>query len=170
MKLMGIIFIIVSAGSVGLQISFEMKSRCRMLRRLLSAVELLKNEIAVCATPLPQAFALMSSSMNGSMGTVFSRIANEMNQRRWMTVSAATEHAILAEPSLKKEEELCDIFRTMAAGLGKYDKDSQISTLDGTIIRLGKMIAQSEQERSMKSKTYEILGFCTGLSIAILLL
>ena len=170
MKLAGILLVIVSAGSVGLQLAFAMKTRYRMLRQLLSAVEILKNEIVVCATPLPQAFAMMASSLNGSMGKVFSGIAHEMNKRRWMTVSAAMEQAISGELSLKREEELCDLFRAMAAGLGKYDKDSQISTLDITINRVKKMIDQAEQERSVKSKTYELLGFCTGLSIAILLI
>lgn len=170
MKLAGIVFIIISAGSVGLQISLALRNRCRFLHQLRSAIQLLKNEIVVCATPLPQAFALMAASLNGSAESVFSKVAYEMNQRRWMTASAAMEQALLSDPPMAKDTELCDLLQSMAAGLGKYDKESQVSALEMTIFRLDKLIDQAEQERSVKSKTYEVLGICAGLSIAILLL
>lgn len=170
MKLIGVLFIVLSSGSVGYQISRAMKTRCRLLRNLQSSVCMLKNEIIVCATPLPQAFALMGASLNGAIGKLFSDVAHRMNKHRWITVLAAMEEAIEADNDLKKDEKLRRELRNMAEGLGKYDKDAQASILDQTIERLGTMIEQAEQEQSIKSKTYEVLGLCAGLSLIILLM
>lgn len=170
MKIAGIAFIVLSAVSVSLQISFGMKKRCVELRKILMAVTLLKNEISVCRTPLPQAFALMAASTDGYAEQLFSYIACELNKRRWITVTAAMEQAILLNPLFLKDEQLCGILRSMAAGIGKYDKSSQITTLDRTIAALEEMIDRAEKERGLKSKTYEALGLCAGMSLAILLL
>lgn len=170
MKLAGVIFVICSLFSVGIHISLGMKKHCAELREILMAVTLLKNEISVCKTPLPQAFALMAAATKGTSEKLFSDIACTLNRKRWITVSAAMEQAMQSNQTIQKQEELCSIFRNMAAGIGKYDRSSQIETLDRTISSLELMIDQAEKERSLKSKTYEVLGLCAGLSLAILLL
>ena len=170
MKIAGIAFVVLSAASVSLQISFGMKKHCDELRKILMAIILLKNEISVCKTPLPQAFALMAASTDGAAEQLFSYIACELNKRRWITVSAVMGQALLLNPLLLKDEELCGILRSMAAGIGKYDTLSQLATLDRTITALEEMIDRAEKERGRKSKTYEALGLCAGLSLAILLI
>lgn len=170
MKIAGVVFIVLSALSVSMQISFGMKKRCGELRKFLMAVTLLKNEISVCKTPLPQAFALMAAAADGAAERLFSYIACELNKRRWVTVTTAMEQGIQLNPMLAKEGDLCDILRFMAVGIGKYDKSSQMVTLDRTITALETMIDQAEKERGLKNKTYEALGLCAGLSLAILLL
>ena len=95
MKIAGIAFVVLSAASVSLQISFGMKKHCDELRKILMAIILLKNEISVCKTPLPQAFALMAASTDGAAEQLFSYIACELNKRRWITVSAVMGQALL---------------------------------------------------------------------------
>ena len=65
MKLVGMIFIVVSAGSVGFRIAVLLKRRCMLVRQFLRALQLLRSEISFCGTPLPQAFALMAANWPG---------------------------------------------------------------------------------------------------------
>lgn len=170
MKLAGVLFILVSAGSVGLQLAAALRTRCRLLRQLLAAMEVLKNEITVCATPLPQAFALMAVSSGGAVEQLCSTVARELERQRWLTVPAAMERAISAEPALAQEPEVAQSLRELAAGLGKYDRQAQNRAVELTILRLRELLTGAERERSVRSRTYELLGICTGISIAILLL
>ena len=51
MRMAGIVLIVLSAGSMGFRIAHSLRKRCRLLRQLLSALQLLKQEIGCCATP-----------------------------------------------------------------------------------------------------------------------
>ena len=167
MKLMGIVIIVASAGSVGFGIASSLKKRCALLRKLLSALQILKNEITFCATPLPQAFALIAASMDGMTARVFSAAAKDMDRRRWLTPQAALEKALEQE---SVDAQLRDTLCSLGAGLGKYDRDEQARTIDLTQLRLEELLRNAERERSVRSKTYETLGICAGLALAILLI
>ncbi len=170
MKLAGLIFIVLSAGSVGIRISASLRKRCRLIRQLLSAVQVMNSEIGCCCTPLPQTFALMAVAVNGSAARVFSVTARLMDKNRWMPPIKAMEQALQNERELGEDKELSEVLLALAAGLGKYDKESQLQILDRTKVRLEEILASAEKECSMRSKTYEVLGICTGISLAILLI
>ena len=169
MKYAGMIFVIVSAASVGLQMSSSLRNRSRLLRQLLAAMQILRNEISVCGTPLPQAFALIAVSSNGAVARLFSYLAREMEIRRWLTPVAAMEQGLMDDPIWKQETCVCGILGHCAAGLGKYDRTSQMQVLDQTANDLTALLKQTEQEQSIRGKTYRILGICAGLSMVILL-
>ncbi len=170
MRLVGIIAIVLSAGSVGFRIAGSLRRRCNMLRQLLTAFGVLKNEIAFCGTPLPQAFALMAVTVQDGPERVFSAIARQMEHRRWLTPHSAMEQALRDESELGQDEEVARLLLDLAAGLGKYDRDSQLQTLDRVTGELQSLLQTAEQERSIRSRTYKTLGICAGLAVAILLI
>lgn len=166
MKLAGILFIVGSAGFVGLRIARSLRNRCRMLRQLLQALGVMRSEIAFCGTALPQVFALMAVGCDGSLERIFSETAKRMDKQRWMTPLQAMEQALA-------DEKTCFLFpmlKDLARQLGKYDLEAQISAVDGTKARAETMLQQLEQEQSRKSGTYETLGICAGIAVAILLI
>ena len=169
MKYAGMLFVVVSAASVGMQMSASLRSRCRVLRQLLAVIQILRNEISVCGTPLPQAFALMAVSTNGAVERLFADLAREMEKKRWLTPLAAMELGLKNDTVWKQEEGVCGIMRRFAAGLGKYDRTSQLQVIDQTANDLSVLLKQTEQEHSIRGKTYRILGICAGLSMVILL-
>ena len=166
MKLAGIVFIVTSAGSVGFRIAASLRKRCIMLRQLLQALQLLRNEIAFCGTPLPQAFALMAASCNGVLEKIFTAVAKEMDKQHWVTPLAAMEHGVHEGKEVLVEPILLEL----AAKLGKYDLDAQLQAIETARHRTEELLFQMEQERSNKSRTYETLGVCAGLAVAILLI
>lgn len=166
MKLIGMLFIVVSAGSVGFRIAFLLKKRCSLVRQLLQALQVLRNEITFCATPLPQAFALMAVSSDGALGRLFSDVAKDMDRRRWATPQAAMEKALEQTP----EELLAPILIALSKSLGKYDLDAQLMGIEAARQECETLLQNLERERSLKSRTYETLGICAGLAAVILLL
>ena len=170
MKLAGLIFIVLSAGSVGLRISASMKRRCRLIRQLLSAIQVMRSEIGCCCTPLPQTFALMAVAVNGAAERVFSSVARAMDKNRWLSPASAMEQALGEEAELGEDRELSEVLMALSLEIGKYDKESQMQILDRTKIRLEEILHAAESECRIRSKTYEVLGICTGISLAILLI
>lgn len=170
MKLLGVCFVLLSAGSVGFQLAGELKRRCMLLRALLDALHVLQGEILYNATPLPQAFALMAASSKGAPAELFSGMAKEMDKRKWLTPLAALEGKLKEIPEFADNAEACDVLRVLMTGLGKYDQDSQQLSLKQAREGLEQSLAKAEQERSVRSKTFEVLGICAGLSLVILLI
>ena len=170
MKLVGILIIVLSAGSMGFRIAASLKKRCQLLRQLSSALQVLKNEISFCGTPLPQAFALMAVSVQDAPERVFSSVARQMEQRRWLTPQHAMEQALTEQPELGWDVDTADLLLKLAAGLGKYDRDSQMQTIERVGAELECLLQAAEQERSIRSRTYKTLGICAGLAVGILLI
>lgn len=170
MKLAGILIIVLSAGSVGFRIAAALRRRCSLLRQLLSSLQILKNEITFCGTPLPQAFALMAVSSQGGPERLFSSVARQMERRRWLTLSGAMEQALSEEEELGRDTALRDVFMRLAAGLGKYDRDHQLQTMEMAAADLQRLLQEAEREQNLRSRTYRTLGICAGLAMAILLI
>lgn len=169
MKYAGMIFVVVSAASVGLQMSTYLRGRCRLIQQILTSLQILRNEISVCGTPLPQAFALIAVSANGAVERLCAYIAREMDKNRWMTPLNAMEQGFINDPAWKQEQRICDILCQCASGLGKYDRASQLQVIDQAVDALSTLLMQTEQEHNIRGKTYRILGICAGLSMVILL-
>ena len=170
MKLIGVVFIVISAGTVGFRLARQLRLRCTMLRQLQSALHVLKNEIAFCATPVPRAFAKMAASLEGALAELFARASGAMDKRCWLTPSSAMEYAMQEVPGFEQGDKVRDILLELAGKLGQYDLDSQIQGIGLAMTQLDEERQAAERERSVKSKTYETLGVCAGLAVAILLL
>lgn len=170
MKLIGVLFVVLSAGSVGVQITLAMGRRCQLIRQLMSIVQLLKNEIAFCGTPLPQAFALAAASASGGLAQVFSTAAKEMDKFRWLRPQSALERALEAHSFLREGDPIRSVLLELGAKLGKYDMENQLQGLELALVQLEEERQAAEQERRLRGRTYETLGVCAGLAIAILFL
>ena len=93
-----------------------------------------------------------------------------MDKNRWTTPLAAMRKALTLVPELPEGDPAAQILLELAARLGKYDLESQLQGIDLAALRLGEELGRAEQERSTKSKTYQTLGICTVLAVAILLM
>lgn len=169
MKYAGMMFVLVSAASVGLRMSAFLRGRCRLIRQLLTSLQILRNEIWVCGTPLPQAFALIAVSASGAVERLWAYLAREMDKRRWVTPMNAMDQGLKHDSVWQQEEQICDILCQCAAGLGKYDRTNQLQVIDQAVNALSELLKQTEQEHNVRGKTYRTLGICAGLSMVILL-
>lgn len=170
MKLAGVLFVILSATSVGLKIASSLRKRCRRISQLLTALQVMCSEIGHCGTPLPQTFALMAVSAEDEVERLFSSMAKTMDKRRWLDPQTAMAQALQDEPLLGEDREVVEILLSLSATLGKYDRKSQLKALEQAKGKLEQLLQSARQECSVKSKTYEVLGICAGLSVAILLI
>lgn len=170
MKTAGVVFVVISAASIGLRFAYAVRQRCHLLGQLLLSLRLLKGELSTHGTPLPEAFALLAAATNGSAAEYFSTAAKQMHQKRWMTPQASL---CAAEDKLKElpgEDPVRKILRDLSAELGRFDLDSQLSGIDSAVSRLEEIRRTAEQDKTIRCRTYRALGLCAGLALAILLI
>ena len=170
MRRAGIVLGVVYAGCVGVRIARAQKKRCSLERQLVAGLQLMKNEVDVCAAPWPRAFAVMAVAVDGPLEQLFSAVAREMDRNRFLTPLMAVRQALREIPELPAGDAAQQTLLELAARLGRYDTDSQLQGIDLALLRLTEELHKAEQERGTRSKTYQTLGICTGLAVAILLM
>ena len=166
MKLIGIVFILVSAVSLSVRIAVELKKRCAYLRQFLNALNRFENEISFSATPLPEAFGVMAETMTGRGKRLLESVSTQMRKKRWTMPRTAMERALEEEP----DDLIADILLELSGSLGKYDIHAQLTGISQAKARTEQLLLSLEEERGVKSKTYETLCICAGLATTILLI
>lgn len=166
MREIGVVCIILSSSIVGIRISGSLKHRCLLLQNLIRLLRQMEHEIELYGTPVPQLFALMAASAAGELEQIFSAAAHEMDRDHWITPYQAMEEA-LNDTSSKI---LSSILLPLCRQLGRYDRDAQLTGITASIQEAEVALHAMEKERSIKSKTYQTLGICTGLAASVLLL
>lgn len=166
MKLLGMVFIVCASGSVGFRVSHSLKARCGLLLRFQELLQKMEHEIRFYGTPLPQLFALLAASETGTLEQLCGDTAREMERCRWTTPRRAMEKALESTP----EPLLAPILLSLCEQLGKYDREAQTAGIAAAQAQASEELKRLEQERSVKSGTYQTLGICAGLAACVLLL
>lgn len=166
MKLLGILFVIATAGSAGFRIAGEGRKSCDMMRQLLSALQILRNEIAFCGTKLPKAMALMAVPCRDQLEAVLANTAREMDKCAWMTPLDALKRCTKD----CKNEPFVPILTDLMTRLGTYDTQAQLQSVDLAREQCEERLCLLEQENRKKGKLYETLGICAGVAVSILLI
>lgn len=165
MKLAGMLFIVLSAGSVGIGIGIAAKRRCQNLRQLLHALQALEREISFGASPLPDALKAAANAANGDIQQIFLQVSTRLDAAPWTSPKTALELSLT-----QTEEPWNNILRSLFGQIGKYDLQLQLAALERAEQEAEAALQELEQERSIKSGTYETLSICAGLAAAILLI
>lgn len=166
MKLMGILFVVIACGSAGFRIAASLKQKCALYELILRQLAMMKQEICFHATPLAQVFALLAASCGGTLAQIWEETAKQMDNHPWTPPQYAMDLALKGA----KEPLLEPILLPLCTQLGKYDVDAQRKAIEAAEEQTASLLHEMQQERSVKSKTYQTMGICAGLAAAVLLI
>lgn len=167
-KLIGFLIILFSSSKIGIDISRTYRSRTRELRSLITAFELLKNEIAF--TKNVAARALFSSStvsvpiIKSMFKGVSERILNEN-----ITAFEAFEDFLkenIGYFSLNKSD--FEILREFFTNFGTHSPKEEVESINSTIAKLSANLKSAETSESKYSRLFATSGVLCGFFIAIL--
>lgn len=166
MKLIGVMFVLVSAWSVGHRFSVAMRSRCECVKEAIDALQILRNELAFMGAPLSEAFRAVASSLRSLWGQVFEDMAVQMENDRWLTPATAAKKALASVA----DEPIGRIMEDLVGKLGSYDLEAQLRCIDCAADEASALLSDLVEEKKLRSKTYKTLSICAGAAIAILLI
>lgn len=167
LKLVGVIFVVVGSTGAGVTMAFGVHRALETARQLRAALERMKNEIACRRTALPELMELLSKE-SGYLSPLFGGIAEQLRLRQEASVYAIVRKCLAAAPPLPGE--VGRILLDLAPGLGQYDVQCQLYSLDLAAGQAQALIERCQSEQKGRVKSYCTLGICAGLALGIMLL
>lgn len=167
-KTIGILMVILGASGTGFSMAFSVRQNVSLVQQLLSTMEVMKNEISYRRTPLPELMRLLELQCRGCAAEFFGRLATDLSQRQERSVDIIVRRQVAAvrafPPAVRQ------ILLQLGSGLGQYDTEGQLRSIDLAILRLRTLLDQYRSKQQTRIKSYCTLGICGGLAIAILAL
>lgn len=165
-RLIGAAMIVLGAGSFGISKTVQFYRQQRQLRAFLHMLEILKCELEYTLFPLPKlcrVTAQRSDRLCADFLKTYAARLDEGASRRTAAHKAYADSKSVLPPDAA--EAILELFGT----LGRYDIIGEENLLDLTRARLKTALERGESEKRPMAKGYAILGVCTGVAIAILL-
>ena len=165
-RLIGAAMIVLGAGSFGIAKTMQFYRQQRQLRSFLNMLEILKCELNYTLFPLPKLCRITAERSDRLCADFLNEYASQLERGTSRSV-AAREALAKSRGNLPLDAEMAilELFST----LGRYDLDGEESLLRLTQHRLKTALERGETEKRPMAKGYALLGVCTGVAIAILL-
>lgn len=167
-KWIGAICIIVGCGGCGLSAANAGRRETRMLRELLRAIQLMECELQYNLTPLPDLCRQAGMNSSGTVREVFANLARELD---WQTEPDARSCMAQAlEKSHTMTRRLRQLFLQLGDSLGRFDFSGQMKELQHLHAACEAELHNTTYHQESRLRTYQTLGFCAGIALAILFL
>lgn len=170
MRLFGAFFVVIASAFVGFGFAAAVRRQCRQQEALLSALELMKNEMLYRMTPLSDVFAQLRSGGESAVAELFERWSENLYGTAYMSVELALQRAIEQTHELNLPPESLQTLRTLAQSLGKLDVDGQCSAIRLAQTQLESQLALTRAGSEKRAQSYRTVGVCAGLAVAVILL
>ena len=165
-KMIGVIFVIVSCGVVGFKISVNYKREEKYMFDLILILEYMISELQYRLTPLPQLCRQVSRIFNNSLGNVFEKFSEELELQQYADpaecMSIVLKKTICIPPITR------DQIVTLGFCVGQFDIEGQIKSIESVLKECERRLALLRNNRDNRLRSYQTLGLCAGAALAIL--
>lgn len=168
MKIFGAILIVVGCGGVGFSMCATHRRAENALESMMKILEWMVWELNCRMPPLSTLCREASALGTDSVGTVFARLAQELERQVLPDACACMDAALAGVPRLLPQTQ--KHFRSLGMGLGKFDLQGQLAALEAEIASCRRDLEQLQCNRRLRLRNYRSLGICAGIALAILLL
>lgn len=169
MKIFGMVLVLFSCSGIGIMYGYLYKKRVEELEELKSGISFLKNEIFFSLMPLPEAFEIVGSRMNGAIKRLFTEMHELLKNNHYKPLDQLNENSIkkmLSESCLNGKDKN-SVF-TMIKSMGSLDKDSQMNHLEIYIKYFENQIEKARREEEKNNKLFKTLGILSGIFIIVI--
>ena len=165
-KLIGVLLVLISCGSVGFKMAANHKKEERCLHNLILVLEYMISELNYRLTPLPQLCRQASQLFNDSFGNIFGRLSDELEFQRY------SDPAQCMSCVLENTKSLPTITRSqmeqLGNSIGRFDIDGQVKGLESVRKECERHLLLLRDNKENRMRGYQTLGLCAGAALAIL--
>lgn len=161
----GAVLIIGSCGSCGLSITLNQLREERMVKELLRFLEHIRWELEYRMTPLPELILSASCETHGVLHCVMMDFRENLQNLTLPDAGSCMRLALTQELPQEVEQ----LLRLLGDSLGRYDLPGQLEGLRAVEASCHDRGEVLRQERTAKGQSCRLLGFCTGIALAVLL-
>lgn len=166
-KLIGAGLILAGCGGCGIRLAMLHRSEVTALHQVLQVLDGMLCELEFRLTPLPELCRIGSEYASGGVQRFFLSLADEMDQQVSVDVRQCTAAALKQVRGLPAQTTF--ELENLGQSLGRYDLQGQINSLRQCKQSCLNRLKGLEHQQSQRLRSYQTLGFCAGLALAILL-
>lgn len=165
-KMIGVILIFISCGSVGFKIASNYKKEEKYLSNFVLIIEYMISELQYRLTPLPHLCKLASVKFDNYLGNIFEKISHELELQQ------CSDPAMCFTSVLKTEKSIPPITRSqmefLGQTVGQFDIDGQVKCLETVKAECERQLTLIRNNQENRLREYKTLGLCAGAALAIL--
>lgn len=166
-KVIGSLLIILGCGGYGVMLNQSHRQQVKALRQLRRALQNMEAELQYRLTPLPELCRLAARECAGAFGRTFAALARELDKQNAPQVRDCMASALKQNPDLPCQ---CrGILETLGQELGRFDLPGQAQALQSCCRDCSRILENLECDQPQRLRDHQVLSFCAGAALAILL-
>lgn len=171
LKWLGSLIVLGACVLFGLQKGQALRKREQQLQDFLQLCHRMETEISYGQTPLPQIFMDSSERIGFPVGAICRDVGGVLQQQMGDTLSVIWQHALeKTTPALSLGQEDMAVVKTIGSELGLSYSREQMKKLQLIVLRLQEQERLAHEERLKMEKVWQVLGWCGGGMLVLLLL
>lgn len=167
-KWIGAALIIVSCSGWGFKIAAGKRKEEHLLNQMTGILKFMEAELQYRLTPLPELCRMVAGETNGILRGIF------LNLYRELTCQKQPDAGSCMYAAIQRSGELPSIIRRLLVmlgqTLGRYDLSGQLQGLQLVQKRCDETLANIHKNRDERIRSYQTLGICAGMALAIILI
>ena len=168
LKILGVIFVFFSCGSVGFRIASNYRAEERALRNLVAIFEFMECELRFHLTPMPILCRQVAVKYPSPPGPFFESLANQMDSQVSPNMEVCVNNALEKQNSIPPIT--AKTIRYFGKTAGRFDLDGQLKCLNAVCVECKRNLELLSNNRETRMRSYQTLGLCAGAALAILLI
>ena len=160
----------LASAAAGFGFARAVRRRQRQLTALIGALDYCKNEILYRFTPLPELFSGLAKGEEPAVAAFFEACAAKMEASCSASPQAVIREAMQQTPGLEWSAQTRETLQDLAFSLGRFDVEGQGRAIDLAQTRLQRELEEIRAGSRSRCRSYETLGICAGLALAVILL
>ena len=166
-KLIGILLVALSFGTVGFKLAANVKKEICYLQDFIDILDYAECELNFRLTPLP--YLCDSVAQKGKLlNSIFTSLSYELSNQVLPDVARCMEAAISSHPETPYM--IRELLLDFGYSLGKFDLQGQLISLHAIRQKCVSYLSERESNKHNRIRCYQTFGLCAGMIITILLL
>ena len=166
LRILGAVRVFAGCGSVGFLIAAGYRLEERTLRQLLSALDFMQCELQYRLTPLPELCRKVGAAAEGYVRAFFLSLAIALEDQIRPDVERCVSHGLAEVPKMPALS--AEVIKQLGVSLGRFDLNGQIRGLEAARTSCRSSLERLTKDKSLRLRSYQTLGLCTGAALAIL--
>lgn len=166
-KVIGSLLIVFGCGGYGAMLNRAHRQQVNALRQLRSALQSMEAELQYRMTPLPALCHLAAAQAAGALHRTFEALARELEKQNAPQVQDCMEAAL--EQNKELPCQCAVVLGELGRTLGRFDLPGQVQAFRGCQLECSRILENLECDQPQRMRDHQVLSFCAGAALAILL-
>lgn len=167
-KWFGAILIIISCSGCGFAIAAGKRREERLLCQMTGILQFMETELQYRLTPLPELCRMAAGETKGILRNVFMNLHRELNWRKLPDAGSCMYAAIQRSGEIPAR--VRRLLVQLGHTLGRFDLPGQLQGIQAVRKRCEESLGSIRKNREERLRSYQTLGVCAGMALAIILI